>query len=78
MRIGPHAGGPIRSGATGTWEAYGAPVPPLIGPPSSPPMFWPVLPFALVDEFPGSQPSLPLPRPALQCFFAGGGYGGGQ
>jgi hypothetical protein len=35
-----------------------APVPPLIGPPSSPPLFWPVEPFALVDELPGSQPSL--------------------
>jgi hypothetical protein len=49
-------------------------VPPLIGPPSSLPMFWPVDPLALVDELPGSQPSLPLPRPALQrTFFSGGG-----
>ena len=53
---------------------YGAPVPPWIGPPSSPPWFWPVSPPLLVDEFPGSQPSLPLPRPALHFFFAGGSW----
>jgi hypothetical protein len=50
-------------------RAYGAPVPPWIGPPSSPPWFWPVVPSAEVDELPGSQPSLPFPRPALHfCF----------
>jgi hypothetical protein len=58
---------------------YGAPVPPWIGPPSSPPWFCPVLPFALVDELPGSQPSLPFPRPALHfCFSVGGGGHGSQ
>ncbi len=46
-------------------NAYGAAVPPWIGPPSSPPKLWP-------PELPGSQPSLPLPRPASHFSFDGG------